>query len=377
MNIFLIIVIIFLLCIIIYPLYKRKYNKIELVNFDSLLSIKDKLLEKGIFMLHSNKTFMSFSDEVSLYTFLARIKGILNGNKRYNDYAYYNFPKAFLILGLIDEYKRSKNELLLNNIKTKVNEKYLNSEGELKFDFNKIDQVIFGLVFLELYKITSKNKYKLAANIIYNKIQEFKNKDGLYLYRKNDNILFIDTLGMVVPFLIEYGSYFKKEDVIAEGIFQIKGYTRLTTSTIKEFPPHAFDLDHGIKLGSNNWTRGMGWYMIGLSYAAKKDRELIALFNLYYQKLEQIAVNNYWPQFFSHSNDNSIDASATIMIYYAASVLDINVSSKIYLALKDSISKDYFVVKNSGDTIYINRYAYNKSKSELSQGLLISILSKN
>lgn len=377
MNILLLIIIVFLLGVIFYPLYKRKYNKIKLINFESFLLIKDKLLEKGILMLNSNKTFMSFNDEISLYTFLAVIKGVLSGNKSHNKYAYYNFPKAFLILGLIDEYKKLKNKLLLSSIINKVDEKYLNSEGELKFKFDKIDQVLFGLVFLELYKITSENKYKLATDLIYNKIQLFKNQNGLYLYRKNDNILFIDSLGMVVPFLIEYGSYFKKEDILKEGIFQIKEYTRLTTKTFNEFPPHAFDLNHDIKLGSNNWSRGIGWYMIGLSYAAKKDRELIALFNLYYQKLEQIAVNNYWPQFFSHSNDNSIDASATIMIYYAASVLDINVSSKIYLALKDSKSKDYFVVKNSGDTIYINRYAYNKSKSELSQGLLISILSKN
>lgn len=49
--------------------------------------------------------------------------------------------------------------------------------------------------------------------------------------------------------------------------------------------------------------------------------------------------------------------------------------NEIDLALKNSIDENGFVENNSGDTIYINKYSRVKGKSELSQGLLLWILS--
>lgn len=373
----LLLIIVLLMTIIIKPLFKRKFYKIKFLEFSSLNNVKDQIVQSSILMLKAKKTFMSFNEEESLYADLAKIKRIIKGDNSHKNYTFYNFPKAFLLLGLLDQYKESKKESLLIEIIQSIELKYIDETGNLKFDFNKIDQALFGLVFVELYKITKDTKFKHSADIIYQEIQHFKNDEGLYLYRKKDNVLFIDTLGMVVPFLIVYGELLNDKVLIDDAKKQFFWFLNLTNTNQGDFPPHAYDLEHKIKLGSNNWSRGMGWFMIGLAYSTLNDKIQQQLFNQYFEKLKRYRVNSYWPQFFGHSDEYSIDASATIMFYYSANLLGYDVSEDLNTALKNSISVDYFVENNSGDTFYINKYSKIKSKSELSQGLLLSILSKN
>ncbi len=70
------------------------------------------------------------------------------------------------------------------------------------------------------------------------------------------DIRFIDTIGMVVPFLFLCG-----ETELA--IKQIKEYdkARLKDSSI---PSHAYDIVCNVPLGVYDWARGIGWYILGL-----------------------------------------------------------------------------------------------------------------
>jgi unsaturated rhamnogalacturonyl hydrolase len=70
------------------------------------------------------------------------------------------------------------------------------------------------------------------------------------------NVRFIDTIGMVVPFLFLCG----ESDLAVK---QIKEYdkAKLTNSSI---PSHAYDIVYDVPLGIYDWARGIGWYVLGL-----------------------------------------------------------------------------------------------------------------
>lgn len=70
------------------------------------------------------------------------------------------------------------------------------------------------------------------------------------------NVRFIDTIGMAVPFLFLYG-----ETRLA--IKQIEEYdnAKLASTSI---PPHAYDIVQNVPLGIYDWSRGIGWYILGL-----------------------------------------------------------------------------------------------------------------
>lgn len=70
------------------------------------------------------------------------------------------------------------------------------------------------------------------------------------------NIRFVDTIGMAAPFLSLCG----EADVATA---QIEEYDKalLADSCL---PPHAYDMERKVPLGIFDWSRGTGWYILGL-----------------------------------------------------------------------------------------------------------------
>lgn len=79
-------------------------------------------------------------------------------------------------------------------------------------------------------------------------------------YRKHvKNLRFVDTIGMVVPFLHLIG----KDEAAAR---QVADYDiALLRGT---FPSHAYNLDTDLPLGVHDWARGIGWYILGLIFSS-------------------------------------------------------------------------------------------------------------
>ena len=76
-------------------------------------------------------------------------------------------------------------------------------------------------------------------------------------YRKNlPDIRFVDTIGMLIPFLFACGW----ESLALE---QIEEYDNALLKGV--FPPHAFDIKKGLPLGVYDWGRGLGWYILGIT----------------------------------------------------------------------------------------------------------------
>jgi len=366
------------------PLLKRKFNKEKVFEFKQVEDVCDVVLGASKKMLVSNKVIMSFNDEIGLYVKLSELKNWLLNNG--NSYQYYNFPRAWLMIGLLDEYDRSGEADVLEGVEQQC-VKLIDGEGRLLFEFNKIDQSLFGLVFLRLFTITSVEKYIRAADRVYNFIcTDFMLESrSLILYRKESKVGFVDTLGMVCPFLYYYAEEKKNTNARDLANKQLFFFINNALESDSNLPFHALDLECNLKIGPTNWSRGLGWFLIGLSYSLKFSntennlyyKSFDDLFNLINKRLDKIKVKGlYWSQFLGHTNDNSVDTSATLMFYYARLTASKKLDVEEFNALlKGSINKKGYIFNSTGDTIYINKYSRQKGYSEITQGLLVSIIS--
>lgn len=292
------------------------------------------------------------------------------------------------MIGLIDRFETSKEISILQSIEQQCAKDLLDDKGGLIFEFNKIDQSLFGLVFLRLFSVTANRKYLNAANEIYESVcSDFLlNERQLLMYRKEHHVCFVDAIGMVCPFLYLYSEVCESSEALALANKQIEFYIDNAFEKDSNLPFHAFDLENGLKIGPVNWSRGVGWFLIGLAYALKQldlnspDRDRFNdLFDTINRKLDALRIEGvFWPQFFGHTNDESIDTSSTLMIYYSRLTAAKSVDTKnLNAVLKKSLDKQGFITKSTGDTIYINKYSRHKGRSEITQGILVSILSRN
>jgi len=362
---------------------QRKLKPAKTVNYPTIAKASQKLTKTSLRMLKNKRAIMSFNDEDSLYVKLARVKAWLKRDNRHKNYAYFNFPLAFLLLGLLDRYESSGDTKLLEDIEQKCTE-LVSSSGQLIFTFDKVDQAMFGLVFLRLYTIAQAKKYLTASNEIYKNVLSYVGDDDIVRYRKGVDVAFIDTIGLVCPFLIMYADITdcKSARVLAEKQVDHVLDTGLDKDGILPF--HAVDLNLNAPLGSINWGRGIGWWVLGLApLAAKSDKDHP---NKYFMALQKILAflerarldNEYWPQFIGHTNDNTIDSSATLMFLLAtqqAGIRDIE-SQELLSVIGRCVDSSGKVINASGDTIYINKYSRVKGASELAQGLMLSLISE-
>lgn len=375
LNVFLTAIIAALLFIIIYPLVRVRNAKVKKLPEFPLHLSEAKVLIAALKMVKSRKVFMAFNDDLSLYVMLAKLKAFIKGDKAYFKYTFYNFPRAWLLLGILEYACATEDEASIEVVKEQCSD-YIDAEGNLRFTFDKLDQVLFGLLFLKMYSHFGDARFKRGAENIYETISRFKSSEGTYLYREGLQVLFVDTLGMLVPFLFEYAKVLDAPEKATEAVRQIRFYSELLVAKdAKHLPVHAFDLEAGIHLGSSNWSRGVAWYFIGLAYALQYGIEdYREEFNLLAARLFSLRKGMFWPQFLAHTDDNSIDSSSTTMLYYALALGGFDIFDALEGAMKYAVSTDGFVEYSSGDTFYINKYSRVKGKSELTQGILLLLL---
>lgn len=160
---------------------------------------------------------------------------ILNGNYRNNTIQ--SWQTAGLILGL-NEYST-----------------------EIKH-VDHIDVALLG--YSILLNHPNPTEIKKQLDVIYDKIILTKGEKDTIPYRSSvKEIRFVDTIGLVCPFLVKYGLVFNNKNAIKLAEMQIREYSSFINPLTKT-PPHAYDLTHNVPLGVFDWGRGIGWYILGL-----------------------------------------------------------------------------------------------------------------
>lgn len=86
--------------------------------------------------------------------------------------------------------------------------------------------------------------------------QPYLNNEETVPYRQQlPKVRFVDTIGMIVPFLHACG-------YTSLAIRQIEEFDKVLLEDV--FPPHAFHQETYTPMGTYDWSRGIGWYILGL-----------------------------------------------------------------------------------------------------------------
>lgn len=248
-SIFLILVIDFL------PQFNTWQSRIHIGRFTDTTIWKQKLQQKSSLWLRKTPT-IKLTDNNRLI-----VIDILNGNYKRNSIQHWQ--EAALLLGLTEHFYKTGDANVKQQIDTFVNSK-IDATGNWKSTPKEIDGVILSYAILNL-KWLDHDKYKPSYDAIWHLIQESIGVDGTVQYRSHaSDYRFVDTIGFICPFLIEYGSRFDNQQAINLGIQQIKVFNTFGLFPNTFIPCHTYHVETKLPEGLFGWGRGLGWYSIGL-----------------------------------------------------------------------------------------------------------------
>lgn len=272
------------------------------------------------------------------------------------------WPNGLLAKGLTDALGSMSHEDSAYGEREKIEDGLLNYVNQWRAKgaiVEYIDDSIFGEVFLSL-------KDKEAADKIYaNLINTRKDSEGSIVYRpkQNNNYILADMIGMVCPFLAQYGAEYNVPDAVELAQRQLLNFIRYGIDDITGLPYHGYEAS-GLCLGLVGWGRAVGWIMRGatgyLKVASKMlsgDRndnsvtsESYNTIRDFYIKLTEKVLNyvreDYLFSWELPATKGHVDTSASAMIIDAfnkameAGIYDETpvVKDKVYLCIKKGAS---------------------------------------
>ena len=186
---------------------------------------------------------------------------LLKGN--YKRDAIQGWQEAALLLGLYEKYKTTNESSLKNTIISFVDSK-IDASGNWKQLPKEVDGVILGYAILTIDFIDHQ-KNKPAYDALWNLMHNLIGEDGTVQYRKHmKNYRYVDTIGFICPFLVEYGLRFNSAEAVNLAVRQITEFNRYALYNETFIPCHTYAMESKLPVGLFGWGRGLGWYAIGL-----------------------------------------------------------------------------------------------------------------
>lgn len=354
----------------IWPKIENKILKKQ-ANAPLELASEKEIVSRALEIAHSKKPLTIWEEPKGITE--AAFNYIINRNG--HEFKIYNYPKAFLYYGLSEYLINNKDEQSLQKFKI-LFDQLIDENGSPKFTFDKVDQVPFALASLNLYKKYKETKYRAFCDKAFELIIQNTRADGLVLYRKDSDVYLDDLLGMIIPFLVEYHQLTENPQALLTAKNQLNFYIRYGVDKETLTPSHGVALASKIKVGSMNWGRGIGWYLFGLTALEKNTSEYSNEYSGIYKSLTSLRnKESLWSQF--PGSSEAFDASATTMFMYSFSLIDKSLYTKadVLKLLSPHISRNGTILSTSGDTYGLNEYSKSFGESELSQGVLLLLLS--
>ena len=188
-----------------------------------------------------------------------------------------------------------------------------------------------------------------------------------------ENVRFVDTIGMVLPFLHACGW----NDLAMR---QLKEYDDALLHGI--YPAHAYDMEKKLPMGVHDWSRGIGWYILGLVEAVTLpgNKERIVKFSealLLHQNVDGGCAC------FVFNQKERMESSGTVLIgllFVAAYQISQNkrfltAAFRVEKALMQATRRDGALDYCQGDTYGIGYYSHLFSVMPFAEGLAL-LLSK-
>lgn len=178
---------------------------------------------------------------------------------KYKSHTIQSWQKAALILGLLNSSNKDYRKAARVAAKDMLDE-----NGQWKRKPVAVDCGMLSYAVLKAADASEQVKPAMdeSVGIILNNI----NDEGMISYtggRENPD-MYVDTIGLVCPFLMLYAKIYGKAELEKIVFYQLELFHRYGLYTGTALPNHAFHIKSKLPLGVYGWGRGTAWYFIGL-----------------------------------------------------------------------------------------------------------------
>ena len=250
------------------------------------------------------------------------LRDILRGNYPFNFW-----PNSLLALSLVTSYSAfgdPKDLIVLEEFCNKI----IDEAGNIRSELISVEHCMIGYTFLELSELTQNRRYLTASDTI----AEFllhkykKSQTGTLPYRARGSRLtmLVDTLAMICPFLARYGTRLSCSEATDLAVKQMDEFIQRGLDKQTLLPFHGYAEQQPGGLGIVGWTRGAGWFAIGLVDTLAHLNKNHQNFEKFAQQLRTFsnAVRDYQREdgcwgWATTIPDAPIDTSGTAMIGYS------------------------------------------------------------
>ena len=237
-----------------------------------------------------------------------------------------NWRNGLLAKGLIDYYMGHKNSDQAREIR-EVLQAYFDGWIKNGHKMYYLDDALSGMALIELHQITGEERYRQAADEMMRFLSfHITDKAGSLLYRPNqkNGYVFVDSIGMICPFLCKYGHTYGDAKAIGLAVTQIQNFVDFGMDGKTGLPYHGYKFEDGLKYGIIGWGRAVGRLMIGMSESlafmdeTSPDYEYIKqIYRRLVDKVESYQLENGLYCWQLGAKEGPVDTSATAMILYS------------------------------------------------------------
>ncbi len=187
----------------------------------------------------------------------------------------WNYELGTLLEGIDDVWLDTVDPRYFNYIKTSV-DALVSPDGSiptLKTEDHELDNILLGRQLLFLYRVTLDKRYKIAANFLWNQLNEQpRNAEGGYWHKQRyPNQMWLDGLYMAEPFRAELASISHHPEEFAQITRQFVLMEQHARDPKTGLLYHGWDASKQERWANKQtgdssqfWARGMGWYMMAL-----------------------------------------------------------------------------------------------------------------
>lgn len=196
-----------------------------------------------------------------------------------------------------------------------------------------LDDLLSGEVFLAAFEEYCRNKtenniisekdgdrYRKAIEKLAEYAMAYPTDEmGSFPYRAghNNGHVYVDSIGLVCPFLYEYGKFFKKDEYIELAVRQIANFLAYGMDGSTGLPYHGYSVQSTCKYGIIGWGRAVGWLMRGMAGCMVTEYGMERLKDVYVSLTDTVLAYQRGDGYFSwqlQAADGPADTSATGMI---------------------------------------------------------------
>ena len=259
---------------------------------------------------------------------------------------------------------------------------FINQNGQWKTAPQNVD---FAILAYALLKYNDEAQFlKPAMDFVIEIIENQMGDDGLMAYSSNKNNRYVDTLGLVCPFLVLYDNTYKTTKYSQLAILQIEKFEENGMFKDTFLPIHSYEITNNLPIGVYGWGRGTGWFILGLM-----DTFLELKQSLEKGRLKELIFHcaDYYLQFQREDggfgiflqNNKTYDSSATaVFAYFYARCFEMNKDEKYFFALEKSLEKlKMFTRRNGaldycqGDTVDVGIFSQRLDIMPFAQGMML------